>query len=127
MTQPTEAEQPRILLLASEQNVHAFDPSDTARIAIGRHDSNDLQLRSRTVSNYHAEILYEGNDPLLRDLGSTNGTYVNEESIEQEERAGQHESTEEEERAVTYESTDGRERPFFCSVDLHVDKWTCRA
>jgi len=82
MTQHTDTPPSRILLLASEQDVHAFDLSGTARIAIGRHDSNDLRLRSRTVSNYHAEVLCDGDDPLLRDLGSTNGTYVNEESIE---------------------------------------------
>jgi hypothetical protein len=76
--QQTEGE---LLLLATEQQVHAFSLSETFRIALGRHDSNDIQLRSRTVSNYHAEILKEAEDLVLHDLRSTNGTYVNDESI----------------------------------------------
>ena len=73
----------QLLLLVSEQQVYAFDLSIKFRIGIGRHESNDLELRSRTVSNYHAEILKEGEELVLRDLGSTNGTHVNSESIKQ--------------------------------------------
>ena len=82
-TSDNKAPQGRVLLLASEQQVHAFDFVKAVRVAIGRHESNDLQLRSRTVSNYHAEILGEGNDLLLRDLDSTNGTYVNDERVQE--------------------------------------------
>ena len=70
-----------LLQLATERQVHAFDLKDTFRVAIGRHHSNDVQLRSNRVSNYHAEILNEVDGLLLRDMGSTNGTYVNNESV----------------------------------------------
>ncbi len=70
-----------LLVLATESQVHAFDLSHTFRVAIGRHESNELQLESRTVSNYHAEILNENGRLTLRDLGSTNGTFVNDERI----------------------------------------------
>ena len=70
-----------VLVLVTDRQIHAFDLSHTMRIGIGRHESNDLQLGSRTVSNYHAEILSENDAIVLRDLGSTNGTFVNDERI----------------------------------------------
>jgi sulfur carrier protein ThiS len=73
----------KLLLLATEQNVHAFALSETFRIALGRHDSNDIELRSRSVSNFHAEIMKEGEGLVLRDLRSTNGTFVNDERVRQ--------------------------------------------
>ena len=54
---PDHATEGKLLLLATEQNVHAFALSETFRVALGRHDSNDVQLRSRSVSNFHAEIM----------------------------------------------------------------------
>jgi hypothetical protein len=81
-TQPPDTQSKcQILLLTTEQQVHAFELSPARRIAIGRHDSNDLQLASRTVSNFHAEIIHEDGELVLRDLGSTNGTFVNDEAI----------------------------------------------
>jgi hypothetical protein len=72
-----------LLLLATDQQVFAFDLKETSRITIGRHESSDVQLSSRTVSNYHAEIVVEGEGGLvLRDLGSTNGTYANGEKVD---------------------------------------------
>jgi len=70
-----------ILLLATEKKVFGFDLMEVFRVAIGRHDSNDLSFNSRNVSNYHAEILNEGDALVLHDLGSTNGSYVNEERV----------------------------------------------
>lgn len=70
-----------VLLLATEKKVFGFDLLETFRVAIGRHDSNDLAFNSRNVSNYHAEILNEGDAIVLHDLGSTNGSYVNEERV----------------------------------------------
>jgi sulfur carrier protein ThiS len=70
-----------VLVLVTERQIYAFDLSHTVRVSIGRHDSNDLQLSSRTVSNFHAEILNEGGKVVLRDLGSTNGTFVNDEKV----------------------------------------------
>lgn len=77
----------QILLLVTEQKSHAFDLLETFRVAIGRHESNDLQLASRAVSNYHAEILNEGDALFIRDMGSTNGTWVNGEKIRRQRLA----------------------------------------
>ncbi len=70
-----------LLVLVTELQVYAFDLSQTFHIAIGRHESNDLHFESRTVSNYHAEILEDDGKLVVRDLGSTNGTHVNDESV----------------------------------------------
>jgi pSer/pThr/pTyr-binding forkhead associated (FHA) protein len=70
-----------MLQLATDKEVHAFDLSEKLRVAVGRHPSNDVHLRSRRVSSYHAEILSEVEGLFVRDLGSTNGTYVNDEAV----------------------------------------------
>jgi hypothetical protein len=71
-----------LLVLATDQKVHAYDLAGFSRVGIGRHVSNDIQLLSRAVSNFHAEILKENGSLVIRDLGSTNGTRVNGESVE---------------------------------------------
>jgi hypothetical protein len=76
-----QVESQNVLLLSTEKKVFGFDLLETFRVAIGRHDSNDLRFNSRNVSNYHAEILIEADGLVLHDLGSTNGTYVNEERV----------------------------------------------
>ena len=50
---------------------------DEARLTVGRDETADLRLDEPMVSRQHAEILRLGNDFLLRDHGSTNGSYVN--------------------------------------------------
>src|SRR3990167_145026 len=47
------------------------------RMAIGKRETNDLPLTDKTVSRNHLEIEYSSDSFLLRDLGSTNGTYLN--------------------------------------------------
>ncbi len=44
---------------------------------VGRRADISLSLTYRTVSGVHAEILESGSQLVLRDLGSTNGTFVN--------------------------------------------------
>src|SRR3989344_4925528 len=44
---------------------------------IGKKEDNDLVLTDKTVSRNHLEIEYIQDSFLLRDLGSTNGTYLN--------------------------------------------------
>ena len=46
------------------------------RVLIGRGDDCDIKLVSDRVSRHHCEILYKDGRYELRDLGSTNGTYV---------------------------------------------------
>jgi phosphoserine phosphatase RsbU/P len=44
---------------------------------IGRRSTADLQLASGDVSRYHADIVVEGNQYTLKDVGSRYGTFVN--------------------------------------------------
>jgi EAL domain-containing protein (putative c-di-GMP-specific phosphodiesterase class I) len=50
---------------------------DSSRFVIGRKPEASLCIPSPTVSRDHAELTVVNCDLLLRDLGSTNGTYVN--------------------------------------------------
>ncbi len=103
-----------VLLLATERQVHAFDLSESSRATIGRHESNDLQLVSRTVSNYHAEIVLDGEGLFMRDLDSTNGSHLNGKKVNEERlkngdriRIGNHQMT------VHLERLDGQKQGFF--------------
>lgn len=51
------------------------------RVSIGRKPHNDIQLDHPTVSGEHALVITVRHDSFLEDLGSTNGTQVNRESI----------------------------------------------
>lgn len=57
------------------QGVHKY--FDTFPISIGRYPENDIILTDTVVSRQHAVLAIEGNSILVMDLGSKNGTYVN--------------------------------------------------
>jgi len=44
---------------------------------IGRMDDNNIVLDSKYVSNYHARIYLKNNDYIIKDMDSTNGTFLN--------------------------------------------------
>jgi anti-sigma regulatory factor (Ser/Thr protein kinase) len=46
-------------------------------MTVGRDSENDIQLLAPTVSRSHAQFLIEGDNVILIDLGSSNGTRVN--------------------------------------------------
>ena len=45
-------------------------------VTIGRGDKNAFQIVERSVSNQHCEVLLRGNELVVRDLRSTNGTFI---------------------------------------------------
>ncbi len=47
------------------------------KTTVGRGDFNTLVLRDKSVSLAHCEILVHGSEVIVRDLGSANGTFVN--------------------------------------------------
>lgn len=52
-----------------------------ARNTLGRHPDNSIQLLDKIVSKEHCLIEQRGNEYVLRDLGSLNGTYVDGERV----------------------------------------------
>ena len=54
---------------------------DTSGITIGRSSDNTISINNSTVSGHHCKIALEGDEVILRDLGSTNGTRVNSKEV----------------------------------------------
>lgn len=50
-------------------------------VTIGRSDACDLRLEDTYLSSRHARIANDDGDLSIEDLGSTNGTYVNQELV----------------------------------------------
>src|SRR5207244_11872406 len=48
----------------------------TGPVTFGSAPSCDLVLSDKTVSRKHAEAYLDGNQTILRDLGSTNGSFI---------------------------------------------------
>lgn len=51
-------------------------PVTDRALRIGRKPSNDVVLNDEKTSGVHAEVVLEGDRHVLRDLGSTNGTFL---------------------------------------------------
>ena len=65
------------LVLSLDGDVLGYHFLEQGRFGIGRKPHNDMQIDDSSVSKEHAAILTVGNDQILEDLGSTNGTLVN--------------------------------------------------
>src|ERR1700759_4903090 len=51
------------------------------KTTIGRVEDNTFQIADPSVSSHHCEVQLRGNDVVLRDLNSTNGTFINGEKV----------------------------------------------
>jgi pSer/pThr/pTyr-binding forkhead associated (FHA) protein len=51
------------------------------KTTIGRLEDNTFQIAEPSVSSHHCEVLLRGNQIVVRDLNSTNGTYLGGEKI----------------------------------------------
>jgi pSer/pThr/pTyr-binding forkhead associated (FHA) protein len=49
----------------------------TDRTTVGRVEDNTFQIADASVSSHHCEIHLRGNEIYIRDLNSTNGTFIN--------------------------------------------------
>lgn len=71
----------RLVLTTPEgQETVTLSPRNT----LGRHPSNSIQLLDKIVSKEHCVIVQSGNEFILQDLGSLNGTFINGQRVEGE-------------------------------------------
>jgi hypothetical protein len=56
-------------------------PLTRTPVTIGRHADNTIVLSDSQVSRHHASISHQAGTYVIQDLGSANGTYVNEQQI----------------------------------------------
>jgi pSer/pThr/pTyr-binding forkhead associated (FHA) protein len=73
---------PKLQVLLPDAPEISHDLSEDTT-TIGRVDDNLLQITDDSVSSHHAEIRRKGNDYVIVDLDSTNGTRINGETITQ--------------------------------------------
>ena len=68
---------PRELVLLDEKGNRSRTMPLTGQINIGRADACQVQLPDTYVSTFHARIFDRDGSWFIEDLGSTNGTYLN--------------------------------------------------
>lgn len=67
---------PRLVVL-SEGLTGRSHELKAERTTIGRVEDNTFQIPDSSVSSHHCEILLKGSEVVVKDLGSTNGTFIN--------------------------------------------------
>lgn len=72
--------QPKLTIISDELPEVSY-PVDQEYLHIGRRDENDIPLPLASVSSRHCLIEKRGNDIIVRDLNSSNGTFVNGEQV----------------------------------------------
>ena len=67
---------PRLVVL-SEGLTGRSHELKAEKTTIGRVEDNTFQIPDSSVSSHHCEVLLNGNEVVIRDLNSTNGTFIN--------------------------------------------------
>jgi len=70
-----------VLIFIHGPNAGKRTTLDDDELTVGRQSTNDLVLKDPLVSRVHAIFMRRGGATLVEDLGSVNGTYVNEERL----------------------------------------------
>lgn len=80
---PGEGRVPQLVLMIRRGNVARPDPypMNSPEITIGRALDNEIVIPEPQVSKHHMRLARENDGYTLEDLGSLNGTYVNEERL----------------------------------------------
>lgn len=77
-----ETSTPSLVIVTSDRT-WSVNIADMERVSIGRDESCSLFIDAENVSRRHAEVRYEGDSFLLKDLNSTNGTWLGGHKIDQ--------------------------------------------
>ena len=70
----------KLVILTQGLNGRAHE-LNVDRTTIGRVEDNLFQIAEASVSSHHCEVLLRGRDVVIKDLNSTNGTFINGEQI----------------------------------------------
>ena len=70
----------KLVILTQGLNGRAHE-LNVDRTTIGRVEDNLFQIAESSVSSHHCEVLLRGSDVVIKDLNSTNGTFINSEQI----------------------------------------------
>ena len=82
MTPKPEGRGPECLVVLYGASIGRKIDISTDEVFIGRDPSNHVILDVDSVSRRHARIAFMGEERAVQDLGSTNGTYLNDEPVE---------------------------------------------
>ena len=70
----------KLVILNQGVTGRTFDLS-VERTTVGRVEDNAFQIADASVSSHHAEIILRGPDIVIKDLNSTNGSFIGSEKI----------------------------------------------
>jgi len=70
----------KLVVQSPEQKGRSYELK-VDKTTIGRVEDNTFQLAEASVSSHHCEVLLRGTDVVIKDLNSTNGTFINGEKI----------------------------------------------
>lgn len=65
----------KLVILNQGMTGRTFD-LNVERTTVGRVEDNTFQIADGSVSSHHAEIILRGTDVIVKDLNSTNGTFI---------------------------------------------------
>lgn len=71
----------KLIITKDGKQIGSFD-LNKEYFSIGRRADNDFLIDDKRVSRYHAQVVTNDGDSYLRDLDSTNGTYIGEDMVE---------------------------------------------
>ncbi len=74
---------PDVFVQVKRGQAREFEKRFTGTFSIGRTKECDFQVKETEVSRNHLQVVFDGEQWLLRDLGSTNGTFLNGERIQE--------------------------------------------
>lgn len=72
------------LIMFREDGSRRVFPLEPGATTIGRKDDCNIRIPLAVVSRRHAEVVVDDHGALLRDLGASNGTYLNYRRVEEE-------------------------------------------
>jgi predicted component of type VI protein secretion system len=74
---------PKLVVLSEGYRECSFELKTGEKTTVGRLEDNTFQIPEPSVSSHHCEVSLRGNELLIKDLNSTNGTFINDDRVTQ--------------------------------------------